>query len=815
MRLYEQLSEPGFHTTVITTFGIDFPAYEDLALSKLRSSGCKNNIVVVDSRMLTYALSGASAPPRAAGRQYCVVGATPRGVFHPKVILQIGRDKGRVFISSANMTSSGLAGNLEVTSVLSCGVDQDGDQDLLVSVWEYIQDLLDEDDLALRHQLRWMRAHTPWLPKTKSVDQLLTLSDNTTGMLVRADSESAMSERFVDQIGNEKVQHLVVLSPYWDEQLTALKYIVNALSPQKTSLLVQRSRSIFPKSAAEDMSDVDIYDMDLFSNNEGRFVHAKILVAQTENADHVLFGSANCTLAALGRPNNPGINEEASLYRCLPKGQLMESLRLSTFINPKNKVSIESLPDYLKSESIPLKDLHASNPGRFFCDFTQFRWRPSNQCEPDGAIIQLFDQQRAKLSGELFPIEGSHGTDVLFDLRGFSDRPFFAAVTFPNGTTSPLSIVDLLDSFRNEATEAKSKEIDRLNSKLVQGNFEGLWILEVLEDLEKIEQSQSPDSLIAKAKRSKREIENADDKLHSKLGYDDFVRGRRARDVQDNISRNSLAGTQVSAVRECINRFLRISDLEKFDDQGNEQKILNLFDTGDDTQNPEEFINSGGPDKSSFTSKQKELSLEEQAKIAKINRRKQKKSTIHSLEDAVTRFLERIKSRSDSAELNSTDMLRLRALLTIIIACGYASDESDASKPAERLLRVDSTDDTWLRMIGRVLFSLFGGTSPAILRLQIENTYDDIPDDLLECWAACLWASACCLALTSKHKSLAKSQTSFRKLTSKIQIYTDTGISQASKDGIKSVMQKMSEQYGSRLGVGHSEVHILPPQEKD
>ena len=52
MILYERFGDRGFHTTVFTTFGVDFDAYENIALARLRGSGCHNNLLLADQRML-------------------------------------------------------------------------------------------------------------------------------------------------------------------------------------------------------------------------------------------------------------------------------------------------------------------------------------------------------------------------------------------------------------------------------------------------------------------------------------------------------------------------------------------------------------------------------------------------------------------------------------------------------------------------------------------------------------------------------------------------------------------------------------------
>ena len=44
------------------------------------------------------------------------------------------------------------------------------------------------------------------------------------------------------------------------------------------------------------------------------------------------------------------------------------------------------------------------------------------------------------------------------------------------------------------------------------------------------------------------------------------------------------------------------------------------------------------------------------------------------------------------------------------------------------------------RLLGKCLFAYFGGNAPPIRRLVIEDYCDQIADDVLKCWAGCLWA---------------------------------------------------------------------------
>ncbi len=135
MRLYERLGDAGYHTAIISSFGVDFEAFETVALSRLRGAGCRNVVLIADVAMVGLALDGGVPPPRSAGAHYLLVKASVNngGVFHPKVFLQLGRKGGRMIVASANATAAGLAGNLELASVIECGLEDSGEQRLVAA----------------------------------------------------------------------------------------------------------------------------------------------------------------------------------------------------------------------------------------------------------------------------------------------------------------------------------------------------------------------------------------------------------------------------------------------------------------------------------------------------------------------------------------------------------------------------------------------------------------------------------------------------------------------------------------------------------
>ena len=176
MKLFTCFAAGGFHTSIVSTFGLDFDAYEAIALPRLREAGCNNNIVVADARMLVQALSDVARRPKFAGRRYCVVGAHAAGVFHSKVILQLGKASGRLLVGSANMTAAGVAGNLEVVGEVTVADDDMAAAPLLRAAVDYLLKFAEPGSVA-RRQVEWALQRTRWLPAAASAETVVTLQE--------------------------------------------------------------------------------------------------------------------------------------------------------------------------------------------------------------------------------------------------------------------------------------------------------------------------------------------------------------------------------------------------------------------------------------------------------------------------------------------------------------------------------------------------------------------------------------------------------------------------------------------------------------
>ena len=799
MRLYEQFAEKNFHTSVATTFGIDFDAYESIVLPRLRGAGCRNNIVIPDSRMLTHALEGASALPKHAGQLYTVNGASAQGVFHPKLFLQFGRRGGRMIVSSANLTASGLAGNLELVGALACDETESGEQQLIAQAWAYVSRLIDDRQQGATGQRDWMLARTPWLQRTTQPSGPVSLADGTVAALRATDEPTGIGVRFAEMI-QEPVTRLIVISPYWDMDLAALKLLANRLQPSEISIVLDPDSKVFPKHALIGLPPLRLYSAGEF--RKGRFIHAKAIIAQTASADHVLIGSANCTKHALGAEDFAPTNEEVCLYRRLPPGTLPDALGIGELLNDGPEIDADSLEEPEFEDELPLEDLAKLSPGQFECRVDTLIWYPPAGAVPSNCEIELLDQQGRVFPCKLSQMSGSAEQSLRYEISETQERPAFARVVHQNGTRSPVAVVTLIGRIRAVVRETRSRQAENALRDLDNETEASLALLDLLDVLEKLETHEhiGRDPLSIPKKRRTKD-DQSDDGRYRVLSYEEFIAGRRPRTAGTHITDSSLAGSDASMVRGFLNRIVGLAaadDDHHDDDDGDALK--KAFDMGDETADAEAAIAAGEEFDTEKDAKrdQQQVDLERHRKVAR-------KATKDQLVKATQRYIERVKTRHESGLLDNYDVLRLRALLMILCAAAMPCTGSGGNKSVGqsrlRVLPPEKDEHSWPNLMGRLIFALFGGTSPAFQDLCVSNEHDQIPDDFIECWATCYWCLQASLSAPLSQAEHARLEPLLKSLLEKVCRFTLPTEEELVGEDVMTLMEGMSARHAVRLGI--------------
>lgn len=397
--LFDDFKETGFHSSILSTFSVD-PAFYDASLQlRLRGLGCQNNLLLADASMLEQSLEAIPDAFTNAGRKYLVVPVETSSCFHPKLALRYGQAKARLIVGSANVTSAGWAGNLELVSTLSWQArDEDADNDihrtLFIRAHQWLSSLVrPANDGKAAYKLELLRSQSPWVDEAVMEGKAaFTLLDGSQIDLLLSDPSDTigLADRMLELV-DEPVEQLTIISPYWDQQLSALKRLATAVgNPDLRIFLAQNRRnpsrsSTFPIGAIGKLA-LKFHPIGPDESN-GRFLHAKMFLFQGAGHDFLFVGSANCTTAALGVPGKSGVNHECLLFRKLPRGSVKKLLNLSY----KSKIAVADIaapPD--KADAVP-------DTTTFTAGFVERRgrrliWSPAGRVGGAGKSITVDDQ---------------------------------------------------------------------------------------------------------------------------------------------------------------------------------------------------------------------------------------------------------------------------------------------------------------------------------------------------------------------------------------------------------------------------------------
>ncbi|AHE53731.1 hypothetical protein [Sphingomonas sanxanigenens] len=710
MRLADRLGRRAgrpFHSAIATSFAVEFAAVEEILLPQLMASGASNLLLISDARMAALALSDGSTLPTALGRDYALYSPPAAdGIFHPKIILQIGRDSARAFVSSANLTASGLAGNAEVVIEIECKDEDSPERAIIRSVWRYLDTLVPKIPSPARDAILWARERAAWLDGPIAQD-LHELEDGSAIAFLHAPGESGIADRFVALVGDAKVRSLVAISPYWDSDLNALADLSRRLAPKHIILPIDPVGHEFPKDAPF-AKKVRIVALDWPSQ---RFTHAKILIASTPEHDHVLLGSANCTTAALGRPGAVGVNAEACIYRRLPRGSACEALGLDRWLDG-DAIDLDDLPEPVETSPIPLKAIEAGQPGAFELESGLLHWRPS-QPDSEGGDVQLLDRN-ARLLASIAVTAFHHGERAL---TISIDPAVYKAVRFARvaagDVLSTIAHVTHRDALRSRRKEVATGNVARALAPFTDGADFDLWMHQAFETLARADFDSDQDHRKLSAARPQARKADDEPAVPVSLSYEEFTQSRASTGRQGGQGANSLAGTYSDSIRDFLNLLSGRGATPAPDD-----------DYDPEFDDPPEDETGGDADEDIPGSAAVEPATrdEDEPRHEPIDARLYERHLVAYVDGL-----------EDDEPLGSSDVLRLRFWILFLL---YKARCTDLPKG----LDTSSAALAWPRFLVRILVGFFCGRKPAITRIMLARDYGAMPVDFMECWITILWS---------------------------------------------------------------------------
>lgn len=469
MRYDETFNQDGFHSALLTSYSYDPVVFRNVILTRMRGNGCRNIAVLVDQDMLNRTLSLVKTAER-AGSAYHLAKRAVSGAFHPKIVLRLGKAKGSLMIGSANLTTGGLTGNMEALAELTISEAEMSAAPLLAYALKYFERHSDPKDKAMRDALSRARDKTPWLADVEGTQEIEV--DGRRLLLATDDDSAAIGENFASFIGDDTIDRLIVVSPYWDKNLSGLERLRSALGMPDTAMIVDAgadeqgfTRNAFISQKGVTLHSTEQHDAGWDRKDQIRRLHAKVIIACGEEADYVLAGSANVTAPGLyGRYGGEG-NAEACLIREEPRGTALDRLGLSVCLS--EEMALEDLklrPEGVDQDHVSDEDLiWPPDGGSMWIEHGSLFWRPPSEDGADRCRLELADQGGILI--DTVRMSEVHGQWTC-NLSMEGAAPRIGIVVFGDGTRSAPVPIASLSGLGTNATAPRSGHVARLFAEL-------------------------------------------------------------------------------------------------------------------------------------------------------------------------------------------------------------------------------------------------------------------------------------------------------------------------------------------------------------
>ena len=345
------------------------------------------------------------------GDQVIVFGEAAVGQM---LALQLGQNKGRLMVGSANLTDAGLVGNLETVSTIVVSEEDLSAAPLLAEALRYFEVHADKNDRAMRDVLSRARGRTPWLANVEPTVEV-TIRGERVAFLTESVS-AGVAERFRNFVGDDAIDRLIVVSLYADGTLEGFSRLRAEFGMPATSFVVDPHEHDFTAETFRAQADASLHSSEPHDRGGKRPLHAKMLIVCGARADYVFAGSANTSMLGLYSRFGGAGNAEAGIARTEPAGTAIDRLKLSDCLSSPMPLSALSLRRSARAGA-EVERMVSPDGGDCWIEHGIVFWRPPAGCVPADSLLHLTDGSGAEIAVTSPVTEGnrwslSHNADA-------------------------------------------------------------------------------------------------------------------------------------------------------------------------------------------------------------------------------------------------------------------------------------------------------------------------------------------------------------------------------------------------------------------
>lgn len=320
-----------YELSFITTFNAYLPFYEQIVFRQLKNAGCRANVLLMDERQFVSSLDDSHNRPKLAGVDYTLVPVNNRGgVFHPKILLLVGKENGLLSVGSHNVTFSGFGKNREMTACFEFDTDKSSREELFIfqKVWKSLRAWTASQPPELLAAFDLAEQRTAWL-----AEKIETADNGNVSFFATAPSNDLS---LWEQIRNEipdSIRRATLIAPFFDDNLAFLKRIADDLNPKEFIVGVEPKTVSISKEAVQVFPQIKFVEPDNLRRGAG-YLHAKCLLLETTGGEEILItGSANASSAAWLETGSRSNTEAIVILKHSKKDSVAGSLGLDQLAN--------------------------------------------------------------------------------------------------------------------------------------------------------------------------------------------------------------------------------------------------------------------------------------------------------------------------------------------------------------------------------------------------------------------------------------------------------------------------------------------------
>lgn len=292
--------EPGYPIAIFLTYSFDPLFFERIPIDDLGVGGTRRILILGDATEIGEAMKRCAGQVFFLGRKYTLAEARATNLFHPKMILRLSPEGGRVWIGSGNLTYTGWGGNHELATTWSVGPGAEDDGTWLSDILRSVATVTNSD--SFRAQLELVPASIPWIRPAAST--------NVPGPVLLGMPGRPLAPQLAERWAGRRFTSLKIYTGSTDVDGAFLAWANKTFGVTKATICVS------PPFASFDAKQLAKLPMTIrfVERDPDRRVHAKFFWFSGTDGDAAIMGSANCSAAAWLANHDNGNVELVTVY---------------------------------------------------------------------------------------------------------------------------------------------------------------------------------------------------------------------------------------------------------------------------------------------------------------------------------------------------------------------------------------------------------------------------------------------------------------------------------------------------------------------